>query len=209
MWISKQTDVQFWCKTQLLNGFNHIRVQRNSQKKPKRAWKEFLDPTTKPTVICTDNSLEFGMACEDLSWNLCTATPHCQETNGFAERALRWIREGTSAVLLQCGLDENWRADSMECFCYLRHFSWPNVWREKHRVKGDLNHMKDRSFRLLHWLIITLFPQMTSQEFIILERKYSLKIPRLWIVRAGDLERRHTGCGPWGAGRDGRIGNPC
>ena len=28
------------------------------------------------TVICTDNSLEFGKACEDLSWNHCTSTPH-------------------------------------------------------------------------------------------------------------------------------------
>ena len=28
---------------------------------------------------------------------------------------------GTSAVLLQSGLDEEWWADSMECYCYLRN----------------------------------------------------------------------------------------
>ena len=31
------------------------------------------------------------------------------------------MKKGTSAVLLQSGLDENWWADSMECYCYLRN----------------------------------------------------------------------------------------
>ena len=43
------------------------------------------------------------------------------ETNGIAERAVRRVKEGTSAVLLQTGLDENWWADSMECFSFLRN----------------------------------------------------------------------------------------
>ena len=59
----------------------------------------------KPKVIYTDNSLEFGKACEDLSWNHCTSTPHRSETNGTAERAVRRVEEGTSAVLLQSGLN--------------------------------------------------------------------------------------------------------
>ena len=53
----------------------------------------------------SDNSLEFGKACEDLSWNLCTSTPHRSETNGIAESAVRRIKEGTSAVFLQSGLN--------------------------------------------------------------------------------------------------------
>ena len=75
----------------------------------------------KPKVIYTDNSLEFGKACEDLSCNHCTSTPHRSETNGIAERAVRKVKEGTSAVLLQSGLEENWWADSMECYTYLRN----------------------------------------------------------------------------------------
>ena len=82
---------------------------------------KFLKPTRKPKVIYTDNSLEFGKACEDLSWNHCTSTPHRSETNRIAERAVRRVKEGTSAVLLQSGLDENWWADSIECFSYLRN----------------------------------------------------------------------------------------
>ena len=65
--------------------------------------------------------MEFGKACEDLSWNHCASTPHRSETNGIAERAVRRVKEGTSAVLLQSGLDEKWWADSMECSTYLRN----------------------------------------------------------------------------------------
>ena len=86
-----------------------------------RSLQKFLEPDRKPKVIYTDNSLEFGKACEDLSWNHCTSTPHRSETNGIAERAVRRVKEGTSAVLLQSGLDENWWADSMECYTYLRN----------------------------------------------------------------------------------------
>ena len=47
--------------------------------------------------------------------------PHRSETNGIAERAVRRVKEGTSAVLLQSGLNESWWADSMECHTYLRN----------------------------------------------------------------------------------------
>ena len=73
-----------------------------------RSLQKFLEPERKPKVIYTDNSLEFGKACEDLSWNHGTSTPHRSETNGIAVRAVRRVKEGTSAVLLQSGLDENW-----------------------------------------------------------------------------------------------------
>ena len=86
-----------------------------------RSLQKFLEPERNPKVIYTDNSLEFGKACEDLSWNHCTSTPHRSETNGIAERAVRRVKEGTSAVLLQSGLNESWWADSMECYIYLRN----------------------------------------------------------------------------------------
>ena len=69
--------------------------------------------TRKPKVIYTADSLEIGKSCEDLSWNHCTYTPHRSETSGIAERAVRRVKEGTSAVLLQSGLNESWLAHSM------------------------------------------------------------------------------------------------
>ena len=95
--------------------------QNKTSQETQRSLQKFLEPERKPKVIYTDNSLEFGKACEDLSWNHCTSTPHRSETNGIAERAVRRIKEGTSAVLLQSGLNESWWADSMECYTYLRN----------------------------------------------------------------------------------------
>ena len=82
---------------------------------------KFFESSQKPKVIDIDNSLEFGKSCEDFSWNHRTSTPHRSETNGIAERDVRRVKEGTSAVLQQSGLDEKWWVVSMECFCYLRN----------------------------------------------------------------------------------------
>ena len=97
------------------------RCKSKSSKETQKSQMKFLGPTRKPKVIYTDNSLEFGKAREDLSWNHCTSTPHRSETNGVAERAVRRVKKGTSAMLLQSGLGNEWWADSMECYCYLRN----------------------------------------------------------------------------------------
>ena len=102
-----------WIQAYLYKTKNSQGTQRSLQK--------FLEPQRNPKVIYTDNSLEFGKACEDLSWNHCTSTPHRSETNGIAERAVRRGKEGTSAVLSQSGLNESLWADSMECYTYLRN----------------------------------------------------------------------------------------
>ena len=44
-----------------------------------------------------------------------------QKQMGIAERAVRRVMEGTSAVLLQTGLNESWWADSTECKTYVRN----------------------------------------------------------------------------------------
>ena len=59
----------------------------------------------------TFSALEFGKSCEDLPWHHRTSTPHRSDTNGIAERALCRVKEGTSALLLQSGLDAKWWAE--------------------------------------------------------------------------------------------------
>ena len=120
MWISKQSSIcsggnKIWQRS----GYNPTHGKRTTYQETEKSWQKFLEPKRKPDVTCTDNSLEFGKACEDLSWNHCTSTPHRSETNGIAERAVRRLKEGTSSVLFQSGLDEKWWADSMECLSYL------------------------------------------------------------------------------------------
>ena len=106
--LATQRNQSYQCKTK-------------TSQKTERSLRKFLELTRKPKIIYTANVLEFGKACEDLSWNHCTSTPHTSETNGIAERAVRRIKEGTSAILLQSGLDEKKVVDSMECYCYLRN----------------------------------------------------------------------------------------
>ena len=115
------TDMQSLCRTRPPNGSSRIRAKQKTSQEKQRNLQKFLEPDGKPEVIYTDNSLEFGKACEDLSWDHCTSTPHRSETNGIAERALRRVKESTSVVLLQSGLDGKWWADSMDCYAYLRN----------------------------------------------------------------------------------------
>ena len=78
---------------------------------------------------------------EDLLWNHCFSTPRRSETNGIAERAVRRVKEGTSAMLLQSGVDETWWAGSMEGCCYQQNDQDPVVGMEKLLTNGVLeNH---------------------------------------------------------------------
>ena len=54
--------------------------KNKTSQETQRSLQKFLESERKPKVIYTDNSLEFGKACEDLSWNHCTSTPHRSES---------------------------------------------------------------------------------------------------------------------------------
>ena len=57
---------------------------------------KFLEPTY------TDNSLEFGKSCKELSWNHCTSTPHRSETNAIAD-AQSERRDISGAIAVRSG----------------------------------------------------------------------------------------------------------
>ena len=94
--------------------------------------------------------------------------------NGIAERALRRIKEGTSAVLLQSGLAKNgglilWNAIAI---CEMFKTSWQTG---KTLAKGDSeNHLKAQLFRLVQWLFIR-FLQDTSQGSTNMVTKFYLE----------------------------------
>ena len=107
MWFKGQSPVRYAVIFQDLATqwiFNLIRAKQNLHMTRTKSLLKFLEPSQAPNVVYTDNSMEFGRACEDLSCNHRTATPHQSETNCIAERAVRRIKEGTSAVLMQSGL---------------------------------------------------------------------------------------------------------
>ena len=164
-------------------GFGHPRIQAypcktKTSQETQRSLQKFLEPDRKPKVIYTDNSLEFGKACEDLSWNHCTSTPHRSETNGIAERAVRRVKEGTSAVLLQSGLNESWWADSMECYTYLRNVT---------DLLSDGKTLSERRFGHPFKGPIIPFGSLVEYPSIWKERLTWI-VPRIRIVRGGNFE---------------------
>ena len=133
-----------WYKILLLSGFNLIRAKQRLHMRRKKSLSKFLEPSHKPKVIKTHNSLEFGTSCEDLAWNHRTSTPQRSETNGIAERAVRRVKEDTSAVLLQTRLDQRWWADSMERRLLSAQCPRPPGRWQKLRMKdGSESHLKD------------------------------------------------------------------
>ena len=177
--------MQSWCRTWPPNGSSRIGAKQKLRRKHREARKSFWSQIGSLKY----NSLELGKACEDLSWHRCTSTPHRSETNGIAERAVLRAKEGTSAVLLQSGLDENWWADSMECYTYLRNIQnlLSDVKTPYERRFGKP--FKDQSFRLVHWLSITLFLRKTSQESINLERQFYLNCSSDTLCTRGEFGR--------------------
>ena len=106
---------------------------------------------------------------------------------------MRRVKEGTSAALLQSGLNESWWADSMECYTYLRNVT---------NLLSDGKTPYERRFGQpfkgpiipFHWLSIILLLQRTSQESINLERKSYLDCSSDTLARGENVEGLHDGC---------------
>ena len=95
-------DTLSWYKIWQLNGFNLIRAKPKLFNGTEKTSQKFLEPTSKPKVIYTENSVEFGKACEDLSCN------HCASKKG---------------LLLYCRIQVRMKnvGRSMEFYNYLRN----------------------------------------------------------------------------------------
>ena len=177
-----------------------------SSHETERSLLQFLEPSHRPKVERTDNSLEFGKACEDLSWTHRTSTPHRPETNGIAERAVRRVKEGTSAVLLQSGLDEKWWADSMECCCYLRNVldplafaKTPNESRIGEPFKGPIIPFGAMvEYR-------PIFNTRSMKTSSIGQESFARNLSWICISRGRDLDRRQFDCGYRGSGKDNQC----
>ena len=163
--------MQSWCRTWPRNGSSRIRVEQKLHRKHREACKSSWSQI--------GNLKSFTLT---IPWNLAKLvkifpeiiarlhhTDHKQM--GLLKRAVRRVKEGTSAVLSQSGLDENGWSDSMECCTYLRNVTdLLSDWKTPcERRFGQP--LQDRLYHSVHWLSITLQLRRTSQESINLERK--------------------------------------
>ena len=105
-------------------------------------------------------------------------------------------------------LDENWWADSTECYTYLRNVTdllldgkTPNERRFGQPFKGPI---------IPYGSLVEYYPKTAKDQSRI--HQFGQKVlpgcvPRIRSVRGVTLEGWRTGCRPWGVGDDGRIRN--
>ena len=120
-------DMPWWCEISFRTGFQRYSTRKKSADATKKCFQHFLRPSKQPGTINTDNSLECVRACEDFCRTDFKSALADLQTNGTAERAVRWVKGGTASVLVQCGFSNGWRSEVMECSCYLNKIDNPLV----------------------------------------------------------------------------------
>ena len=186
MWISKQSSIRR-CGSRFGNSMDSILSVQNKD-------------SHKPKVNYTDHSFEFGKACEDLSWNHCTSTPHRSEINGIAERAVRRTREGTSGVMV----------DGFHGVLLMsaRHSRSLVCW-EDTTCKAVRNAFNGPVIPFGAMVVDhPYFCQRPVATASVRQESLTRNILRLCVIRGRNLERRHFGRRHWGVVKDGRIRKP-
>ena len=146
--------MQSWFKIWPPNGCKHIRAKPILFGTGKSS-RKFLDRSEKSNIMNTDNSLEFGKACEELSWNHCKSTPHRSETNGVAERAVRRIKEGTYASGVAIRLGRRMVGGFHGRFLLSAERTRLFFGMGRHHLKGDVeNHSQGPQSLAAQWLSI-------------------------------------------------------
>ena len=153
---------------------NPIRAKQNLHMRRKKAHKNSWNRSNQksPKVVYTDNSMEFGQACEVLSWNHRTSTPRRSETKWH-----RWKSRSTSKgryVSSNATVRTGWKVVVRFYGMLLLSTKCPRPpgRREKRRTKDDLeNRSKGQSYLLEQWLNIIPLHRKISREFIKLSRK--------------------------------------
>ena len=81
---------------------------------------KFLEPERKPKSFTLTIPVNLAKPVK-ISPGIIVRRHHTDRRLIVLLKAVRRVKEGTSAVLLQSGLNESWWADSMECYTYLRN----------------------------------------------------------------------------------------
>ena len=180
----------WWYKIWQRSGYNPTHAKQKlsleTQKSLMKSWNRQGNQKSFTLTI----SLEFGKSCQELYWNHCTSTPHRSETNGIAERAVRRVKEGTSAVLLQSGLGGG--RIPWECCCHLRNIQ---------DLLSDGKTPHERRFGMplnesaIPFGAMVEYHPISAKDISRLHqcgpKSLARKIPRLCIVCGRNLERRH------------------
>ena len=113
-------DMQSWCKTWPPNGSSRFGAKHKLPRKHEGACKSSWSRigSLKSFTLTTPWNLAKPVK---ISPGIIARLHHIDEKQMGLPIAVRRVKEGTSAVLLQSGLNESWWADSMECYTCLRN----------------------------------------------------------------------------------------
>ena len=112
-------DMPWWYKIWQLSGSSRIRAKQKLLRKHKGACKSSCSRMGSLKSFTLTISCNLAKLVKIFP-GITVRRHRTTETNGIAERPVRRVKEGTSAVLLQSGLDAKLWADSTECQCCQR-----------------------------------------------------------------------------------------
>ena len=156
-----------------------------------RSLQKFLEPEAGPKVIYTDNSLDFGEACEHLLRNHFTSTPQRSETNSIAERAVRRKKEHPRyfcrLVPMKSGGPIPW---NVTVFC--------ETFKASYRTGNSL---RTTFWRRFGWANNSFWIDGISSDFCerpvktppVWQKGPTGHLHRIYVVCGENLERRHLG----------------
>ena len=110
-----------WYKMSPLNGYNLICEKTRIRRRWRRVYESFLSRHRSQKLFIQTIHENLANPVKNYHGIIERLHLYRSETNGIAERTVRRVKEGTSAVLLQSGLDDKWWSDSVECYCCLRN----------------------------------------------------------------------------------------
>ena len=117
-------------------------------------------------------------------------------------------KEETSAVLSQSSLDNEWWADSKECYCYLGNIQDKlSVGKTPHERRFGMP-FNGPVIPLSNGRISPYLCKRPVAAASVRLKSLARYFSRLCIIRGRNLERRHCGRGHWRIGGDGRIWTP-
>ena len=109
-----------WCRTWPPKGSSPIRAKQKLLRKHKGACKSSWSQIGNLKSFTLTIPWNLGKPVK-ISPGIIARLHHTDRRQMVLQKEQCRVKEGTSAVLLQSGLNESWWADSMECYTYLRN----------------------------------------------------------------------------------------
>ena len=183
------TDALSWYKIGQLSGFNHTRAKQELLRKQKRAYKSSWSRRGNQQLFTLTIPKNLGKPVKTCLGIIVRQHHTDQKQMGLLREQCVELRKGHLRYCCKPGLDENWWADSMECYSYLRNIQdllsdgkTPFERRFGKPFKGPITPFGS---------LVEYYPflRKTSQESINLERKSYLDCSLDTLCTRGEFGR--------------------